>query len=355
MDADVEMGPASIPDMSFTIRPMPVDPAEFAHAGFATAEDFEPDHFDEPEEAELLAQRIVAAPHNPFPGPSNLPQHQPPSNDHIQASLASVREQLQVLVLNDAARRLEIDEVRQAAQASTSRLDNHDLTIKDLQAMYANLMHDHNRTKTQLDEAVTQLSDFIRYFTEAQQSTAAASHSRMSGLQHYTNSPDSSALRALAQETFTGIFSQPPSIRLQGGLPLATLDSIRRPSLLPPAAFDSASHSGPAHHPLANRPFTRRAASNILPQTEVASGTTRAKMPLAASASPKKGKGKGDGKAKWKGKGDGKAKGKGKGKQKLKAEGKGKGKARTEDDEDIVDDDHDDHDDEDHDDIENTE
>ena len=312
-------------DASFTIHPMELDTAAFADAGFATAADFEPGHFDDPEEEELLAERLVAAPANPFTsptqadaGPSTHPHAQPPTHDEIQASLATVGEQIQLLVLSDAARRLEIDEVRQAGLVNSSRLDDTQLTVKELQDMYTRLTQDHNQTKAQLQEALTQLSDFIRYFTSGQQ-IDPASHTRMSGLAYYTNSHPSSNLRQLAEETFTGIFSNPPSV------------------CPPPPRFNSASHSGPALPPLANRPITRRAASNMLPQRQVASSISRANMPRAATATMKgtegspKGKGKGNGK----GNGKGKAMGKGKGMQKAKGEGigkgKGKGKARAED------------------------
>jgi hypothetical protein len=328
-DTDADAAPImdDMADASFTIHPMELDTAEFADAGFATAADFEPGHFDDPEEEELLAERIVAAPANPFPapvqapaGPSTHPHAQPPTHDEIQASIATVGEQIQLLVLSDAARRLEIDEVRQAGLVNSSRLDDTQLTIKEMQQMYTSLIQDHDQTKAQLQEALTQLSDFIRYFTNGQQ-IEPASHTRMSGLAYYTNSHPSPNLRQLAEETFTGIFSNPPSI------------------CPPPRRFDSASHSGPALPPLANRPVTRRAASNMLPQRQVASSISRANMPRAATATMKgtegspKGKGKGKGNGKGKAQGKGKAMGKGKGMQKAKGEGigKGKGKARAED------------------------
>lgn len=317
------MSPAGVTDdvgdASFTFRRMEVDAAVFADAGFATADDFEPGHFDEPEAEELLAERIVAGLPNPFPADpqmdaasSTLADPVPPTHEEIEASLASLRDQLQVLALNDAARRLEIDEVRQAGQVTTSRLDDTELTIKDLQALQAHLTLDHNHTKTQLAQALTQLNDFMRYFSHAQQ-IAPASHARQSALEYYMNSP-SSAMRHFSKETLTGIFSNTPSVH-------------------PPGPFDSASHAGPANRPLtrhmaaiagASQPTgTQRTASNIFPQTQVTSGTRLAKIPRSASESPQKGKGK--------------AKGKGKGKEKAKATGKGKGKL-VEDDEDIIDD-----------------
>ena len=94
------MGEAPNPDLSFTVQPMEMDAAQFADAGFATAEDFEPGHFDEPEDKERLAELMMR---NPFPpeldsGSSTI-SNQPPTHDDIQARLARLGEELQALAL----------------------------------------------------------------------------------------------------------------------------------------------------------------------------------------------------------------------------------------------------------------
>jgi len=124
---------------------MEMDATQFADAGFATAEDFEPGHFDEPEDEERLTELMMR---NPFPpeldsGSSTL-SNQPPTHDDIQAHLAHLGEELQALALNDAAHCLEMDELRQENHIHTTRLDTHDLTFNDLKAMYTNLTQDHN-------------------------------------------------------------------------------------------------------------------------------------------------------------------------------------------------------------------
>lgn len=308
------MGEASIPDISFTFRPSETDAAQLP--GFPTPPDFEPGHFDEPD-YELQGELMML---NPFPpahdegSGSSILSNQPPTHDDIQARLESLGEELQALVLNDAARRLEIDELRQAGQAHTSRLDTHDLSLKDLQAMYANLAQDHNHTKTQLAEALTQFSDLIRYISNAHQSSAA-------GISRTAASTSHSAAVNL-MDFFTN--TPQPSIN---ALPPA---HMHRP------AFDSASHSGRPIHPLPNRPVTRRTASSMLPQGEAAASTTCANRPRAASAMTKavdsslKGKGRGRGKEK--------SRGKGKGKEKERGKGRWKGKGRAVDDVDIEDD-----------------
>ena len=315
---------------SFTIRPMEVDTAALADAGFATASDFEPGHFDDPEEEELRAQRLVAAPTNAFTrstqadaGPSTYHHAQPPTHDDIQASLATVREQIQALLLNDAARRLEIDEVRQAGRVNSSRLDDTQLALKEVQEMYTGLTQDHNKTKAQLQEALMQLSDLIRFLSTGEPINPA-SRTRMAGLAYFTNSPQASNLRQLAEEIFPDVFSNPSTS-------------------FPPIRFDSASHSGPALPPVAHHPMTRRAASNMLPLREIASSISRAQMPRAASGMTKgtesSTKWKGNQQGKGNGMGKKKASRKGKGMQTAKGDRTGKGKGRALDEEVVEDED----------------
>lgn len=291
------MGPAPVPndvgDPSFTSCPMDIDAEAFVDAGFTA---------------------------NPFPGSPNmdagsltLPHTVPPTHDEIEASLASLRAQLQTLALNDAARRLEIDELRQAGQATSSRLDDTDLRVKEVEA-------DTTRTKNQMAEVLAQLSDMMRYISSSQHMTPASSR-QVSAMQCYTNIP-SFNMHHLAEDPFTDLISNPPSIR-------------------PPGAFQSASHSAPALPPLANRPLTRRVAaiagpseapvahrtaSSMFPQSQVTSSARHAKNPRAASDSPPKGNRKG------------KARGKGKGKARARAGGKGKGHGKVEDADDCMDD-----------------
>ena len=351
------MGEAPNPALSFTVGPMETDAAQFADAGFATAEDFEPGHFDEPEDEERLAELMMR---NPFPpeldsGSSTL-SNQPPTHDDIQARLARLGEELQALALNDAARRLEMDELRQENQVQTTRLDTHDLTINDLKAMYANLTQDHNHTKIQLAEALTQFGDFIRYLGNTHQSSAAGTSRSAASIAH------SAALNPME------FFTNSPRLSLNALPPRPSISALQPAGMQRPT-FDSASHSGRPIHPIPNRPVTRRMASSMYPQAEASASTTRAKQPRAASAtmqvvesSPKgkaarttrekkaratsakteplesspKGKGRGRGKEK--------AQGKGKGMQRVKGEGIRKGRGKMvedldiENDEDIEDD-----------------
>jgi len=310
---------------------METDAAEFAQVGFATPQDFEPGHFDDPEDEDRQAELMMR---NPFPpeldsGSSTL-SNQPPTHDDIEARLARLGEQLQALVLNDAARRLEIDELRQAGQAHTSCLDTHDLSIKDLHVMYANLAQDHNQTKTQLAEALTQFNDLIRYINNTHQSSAAGISRSAASTSH------SAALNFLDFLTNT---------------PQPSLNALP-PACMHRPAFDSASHSGPPIHPFVNRPVTRRMASSMYPQAEASSSTTRAKKPRAASAmtpaleSSPKGKGSGRGRGKEK------SRGKGKGREREKGQGRGKGRGRAVEDLDIADDEDDDIEDDEDEDIE---
>jgi len=313
-DADAPPIMDDMADASFMIRPMEVDRVEFTDAGFASAADFEPGHFDDPEEEELRAERIVAAPSNPLPaemqanaGPSTCP----PTHDDIQASLATVGEQLQALLLNDAARRLEIDEVRQEGLVNRSRLDDTQLAIKEVQEMYTSLSQDHDQTKAQLQAALTQLSDLIRFLSTGH-AIDPASRTRQAGLTYFTSNPHAPNLRQLAEEIFPDVFSNPSTS-------------------IAPHRFDSASHSSPAFLPLANRPMIRRASSNMLPQRQIASSISGANIHRAATGTMKAAEG--TPKEKGRGSGKGKSRGKGKGRQKVKGEGmgRGKGKAREED------------------------
>ena len=278
--AGVDMGP----ELSFRFRPMELDAVAFADAGFATANDFPPGHFDEPEDQERLAERIVADP-APHAGTSTLSSREPPSNEAIEATLAIVREQLQALRSSDDFRRREMDDIRHASQAADARLDAAELRVNDLSAMFAHLSAEQGDSKRVLDQMAHQLGDFVRYFGQIQASTPASKYpsfaiargpGSMSGMEAYTNSP---SFRQFAEDIFTGIFSTAP-FRGQAG------------------TFDSASHASPSRTPV-----TRRVASNVLPRGNYSSGTKRAKRPRAASAimtrskSSYKGKDKGKGKA----------------------------------------------------------
>ena len=172
-----------------------------------------------------------------------------------------------------------------------------------LQAMYANLTQDHNHTKTQLAEALTQFSDLIRYISNAHQSSAARISRSAASTSH--------AVAVNPMNFFTNI--PEPYIHAPA------LARMHRP------AFDSASHSGRPTHPLPNRPVTRHTASSMFPQAQANASTTHAKMTHAASAmtqaiqsSPK---------------------GKGRGRRNEKSRGKGKGRVvENEEDEEIEDD-----------------
>jgi hypothetical protein len=279
--AGVDMGP----QLSFTFRPMELDAIAFTDAGFATANNFPPGHFDEPEDQERLAERIVADP-APHAGTSILSRREPPpSNEAIEATLAIMREQLQALCSNDALRRHEIADIRQASQAANARLDDTELRVNDLVATFAHLSAEQGNSKHVLDQMANQLGDFVRYFTQIQASTPASKYpsfaiawgpGSMSGMEEYTNSP---SFHQFAEDIFTGIFSTAPFHGQVG-------------------TFDSASHACPSCTPV-----TRRTASNVLPRGNYSSSTKRAKRPRAASAimtrskSSYKGKDKGKGKA----------------------------------------------------------
>jgi hypothetical protein len=296
--ADVDMGPRpttdtaedmSLENISFTVRPMEVDAAEFADAGFssadnfATAGDFEAGHFADPEEEEELASRTVAR------------QTTPPTNASIDAIIAAVRHQIQVLRAGD---REEIQRIRRAGQVTNNRLDYAETRVQDLEAMYAKLSIEQDDNKIVLNNLVNGMADFLRYFTDVQLSGPDSKFPpfqfvtpprRVSGIGDYTNTP---TVRQLAQEILPDIFSNLSSRAPTG-----------------PGNFDSASHAGPSQTPITRRPasnilpHTRRTASNILPQTKQISGTQRAKLPRAASAmvtraqSSQKAKGKGKEKA----------------------------------------------------------
>ncbi|KAJ8593476.1 hypothetical protein M405DRAFT_839180 [Rhizopogon salebrosus TDB-379] len=279
--ADVDMGPVpmtdtaeemSLENMSFTVRPMEADAAEFAEAGFssaddfATAGDFESGHFEDPAEEEELAQHTVAH------------QTTPPTNASINGIIAAMRHQIQVLRAGDCE---EIQRIR-----TNTCLNYAETRVQDLEVMYAKLSVEQDDNKIVLNNLVNGMADFVRYFTDVQLSGPD---------RHYTNPP---SIRQLAQEILPDIFSNLSSCAPTG-----------------PGNFDSASHAGPSqtpisHHPASNilpctrrtasniLPRTRRMASNILPQTKQISGTQRAKLPHAASAmvtraqSSQKGKGK---------------------------------------------------------------
>src|ERR1700710_1200938 len=278
-DADVDIGPAGTPqplqDISFTVVPMEVDAAEFADAGFATADDFPVGHFDEPAEEEELAQRIVAA---------GRPTH--PTNDANEAALSAVRDQIQELRANDAARGLDIDDIRCAGQLANTRLDDTDIKMKDLEASYTALSLEQDQNKVLLNNVVKGMSDFIRYFTDVQ-STGPAS--KFPPVQHlppspgnnmgqYTNSP---SYRQLAQELFPEVYSNVSHDASIGN-------------------FDSASHAGPSRTPVSRctapimisqlrltatqvPPDTRRMSSTVLPRTGRLSGV-HPDQPRVASA-----------------------------------------------------------------------
>jgi hypothetical protein len=264
---------------------MELDAIAFTDAGFATANDFPPGHFDEPEDQERLAERIVADP-TPHAGTSILSLREPPpSNEAIEATLAIVREQLQALRSNDALWRDEIADIRQASQAANARLNDAEFRVDDLAATFAHLSAEQGNSKRVLDQMANQLGDFVRYFAQIQASTPASKYpsfaisrgkGSMSGMEAYTNSP---SFRQFAEDIFTGIFSTAP-FRGQVG------------------TFDSASHAGPSRTPV-----TRRTASNILPRGNYSSGTKRAKRPRAASAIMTRSKSSYKGKDKGKGKG----------------------------------------------------
>jgi hypothetical protein len=291
--ADVDMGAVpttdsaeemSLENMSFTVRPMEVDAAEFAEAGFssaddfATAGDFESGQFEDPAEEEELARRTVAR------------QTTPPTNASIDAIIAAVRHQIQVLRAGD---REEIQRIRHAGQLTNTRLDYAETKVQDLEAMYAKLSVEQDDNKIVLNNLVSGMADFVRYFTDIQLSGPDSKFPPfqfitppppVSGIGQYTNPP---SVRQLAQEIFPDIFSNLSSRAPTG-----------------PGDFNSASHAGPSQTPISRRPAsnilprTRRTASNILPQTQQISGTQRAKLPRAASAmvtraqSSQKGKGK---------------------------------------------------------------
>jgi len=212
---------------------METDAAQFADAGFATAEDFEPGHFDEPEDEERLAELMMRNPFLPELDESGSSTHsnQPPTHDEIQGCLARLGEELQALVLNDDTRHLEINALRQADQVHTTRLDTQDMTLKDLQAMYANLAQDHNQTKTELAQAVMQFGDLMCYITNAGISHSAASNP----MDFFTNTPGPSSNALLPR----------PSL------------NVLQPATMHQPAFDSASHLGRPIHPFPNRPVTR--------------------------------------------------------------------------------------------------
>jgi hypothetical protein len=291
--ADVDMGPVattdaseemSLENMSFTVWPMEVNAAEFAEAGFssaddiATAGDFESGQFDDPAEEEERAQRTVAT------------RTPPPTNASIDGIIAAVRHQIQALRAGD---REEILRIRHAGQLTNTRLDYAETRVQDLEAMYAKLSVEQDDNKIVLNNLVNGMADFMRYFTNIQLSGPDSKFPPfqfvtptppVSGVGNYTNTP---SVRQLAQEILPDIFSNLSSRAPTG-----------------PGNFDSASHAGPSHTPISRRPAsnmlprTRRTASNILPQTQQISGTHRAKLPRAASAmvtraqSSKKGKGK---------------------------------------------------------------
>ncbi|KAJ8586011.1 hypothetical protein M405DRAFT_909902 [Rhizopogon salebrosus TDB-379] len=275
---DVDMGPVpttdtaedmSLENISFTVRPMEVDAAEFAEAGFssadnfATAGDFKSGQFEDPAEEGELASRTVAR------------QTTPPTNASIDAIIAAVRHQIQVLRAGDHE---EIQHIRHASQVTSNRLDYAETRVQE--AMYAKLSVEQDDNKIVLNNLVNGMADFLRYFTDVQLSGPD---------RQYTNPP---SVRQLAQEILPDIFSNLSSHALTG-----------------PGNFDSASHAGPSQTPISCRPAsnilprTRQTASNILPQTKQISGTQRAKLPRAASAmvtqaqSSQKGKGKGKEKA----------------------------------------------------------
>jgi len=279
-------------DISFTVRPMEVDAAEFADAGFASADDFPAGHFDEPAEEDSLAERIVAG----------AATH--PTNDTIEAALAAVRKQIENLRANDAARRLDIDQIRHAGQVTNTRLDDTDIRMKDLEETYRSLSLEQNQSKVLLNNVVNGMSDFIRYFTDIQSSGSPASKfppfqylphspSAISKMAAFTNSP---SYHQLSRELFPDVFSTLSNQASTGNI-------------------HSASHAGTSQTPISRqwaplskqatsiRPAARRTASSALPKTKRLSGAG-ANHPRAVSAmvtrsqSSQTGKGKGKGKGK---------------------------------------------------------
>jgi hypothetical protein len=259
-------------DISFTFRPMDVDAAEFADAGFASADDFPAGHFDEPAEEEELAESIVA-------GPATHP-----TNDTIEATLATVKKQIQDLRANDAARRLDIDEIRRAGQVANTRLDDTDIKMKDLEATYKALSLQQDQSKVLLNNVVTGMSDFLRYFTDIQSSGSPASKfppfqylphspSATSNMATFTNSP---SYCQLAQELFPDVFSTLSNQASTGD-------------------FNSPSRAGTSRTPVSRQrgplskqatsilPGARRTVSSALPQIKRLSGA-HANHPRAVSA-----------------------------------------------------------------------
>jgi hypothetical protein len=290
---DVDMGPVpttdtaeemSLENMSFTVQPMEVDAAEFAKAGFSSAEDFatagdfKSGHFNDPAEDEELAWCTVAR------------QTTLPTNASIDAIIAAVRHQIQVLWAGDCE---EIQCIRHASQVTNTHLNYAETRVQDLEAMYAKLSVEQDDSKIVLNNLVNGMANFVRYFTDIQLSGPDSKFPPfqfitppppVSSIGQYTNPP---SVRQLAQEILPDIFSNISSRAPTG-----------------PGNFDSASHAGPSQMPISRRPAsnilpcTRQMASNILPQTKQISGTQRAKLPRAASAmvtraqSSQKGKGK---------------------------------------------------------------
>jgi hypothetical protein len=276
---DVDMGPVpttdtaeemSLENMSFTVQPMEVDAAECAEAGFssannfATAGDFESGQFEDPAEEEELASRTVAR------------QTTLPTNASINAIIATVRHQIQVLRAGDHE---EIQHIRHASQVTSNRLDYAETRVQDLEAMYAKLSVEQDDNNLVLNNLINGMADFMRYFTDVRLGGPDSKFPPfqfitppppVSGIGQYTNPP---SVRQLAQEILPDIFSNLSSHAPTG-----------------PGNFDSASHAGPSQTPISRRlasnilPRTHRTASNILPQTKQISGTQRAKLPRATSA-----------------------------------------------------------------------